>query len=70
MRSKSSYKNRCVSAALCALMAVIECAAPAPGQSRTAVEIDRESPRRAEARVKTDHDIFDFRSSFWMKMTT
>jgi hypothetical protein len=67
MRSKNGYKNCCVSVALCALMAIIECAAQAPGQARTAVEIDRES-RQVEARVKTDQDIFDFHSSFWMNL--
>jgi len=67
MGSKNTHKNLCASAALCALMAIIECAAQASGQTRAAVENDRE-PQQVEARVKTDQDIFDFHSGFWMNL--
>src|SRR5215813_9510514 len=67
MRPKSSHKNCCVSASLCALMAISGYAAQAPGQARTAVKNDRE-PQQVEARVKTDQDIFDFHSGFWMNL--
>ena len=67
MRSKSTHKNCFVSAALCALMAISGYAAQAQGQARTAVENDR-GPQQVEARVKTDQDIFDFHSGFWMNL--
>jgi hypothetical protein len=67
MRSKSSHKNCCVSVSLCALMAIVGCAGQVPGQARTAVENDR-GPQQVEARVKTDQDIFDFHSGFWMNL--
>jgi len=67
MRSKSGHKNCCVSVALCALMAIDGYAAQAPGQARTAVENDR-GPQQAEARVKTDQEMFDFHSGFWMNL--
>ena len=67
MRSKSSHKNSCVSVSLCALMAISGYAAQAPRQARTAAEIDR-GPQQVEARVKTDQDIFDFHSGFWMNL--
>jgi hypothetical protein len=48
-------------------MAISGYAAQAPGQARTAVENDR-GPQQVEARVKTDQDIFDFHSGFWMNL--
>lgn len=56
-----------MSTTLCALMAIIECAAQTPGQAQVAVKNDRE-PQRIEARVRTDQDIFDFHSGFWMNL--
>jgi hypothetical protein len=67
MRWKSRHKNCRVSVSLCALMAIGGYAAQAQGQARTAVEIDRR-PQQDEARVKTDQDIFDFHSGFWMNL--
>jgi hypothetical protein len=46
---------------------IIEWAAQTPGQTQTAVKNDRES-RRIESRVKTDQDIFDFHSGFWVNL--
>ena len=65
--SKNSHKNCCVSAALCALMAISGYASQAPSQSRAAIKNGRE-PQQVEARVKTDQDIFDFHSGFWMNL--
>jgi hypothetical protein len=56
-----------VSAALCALTAIVTCAVRTPGQTQTAVKNDQETPR-VESRVKTDQDIFDFHSGFWMNL--
>jgi hypothetical protein len=67
MRFKNGHKNRRVSAALCALMAISGYAAQAPRQSQAPIKNGRES-QQVEARVKTDQDIFDFHSGFWMNL--
>jgi len=67
MKLKTRHKSYGMSAALCALMANSGYAAQAPGQARTAVEHDR-GPQQVEARVRTDQDIFDFHSGFWMNL--
>src|SRR5262245_66624156 len=67
MKLKTRHKSYGMSAALCALMAISGYAAQAPGQARTAVKNNR-GPKQVEARVKTDQDIFDFHSGFWMNL--
>src|SRR5215475_9278198 len=67
MKLKTRHKSYGMSAALCALMAISGYAARAPGQARTAVKNDQ-GPQRVEPRVKTDQDIFDFHSGFWMNL--
>src|SRR5262245_38149571 len=67
MKLKNRYRSYGMSAALCALLVIIEWAAQTPGQTQTAVKNDQE-PQRVEARVKTDQDIFDFHSGFWMNL--
>src|SRR5262245_58912891 len=67
MKLKPRHKSYGMSAALCALMAIVGCAGRISGQAQTAVKNDRE-PHQAEARVKTDQDIFDFHSGFWMNL--
>jgi hypothetical protein len=67
MSLKTIHVNFGLSATLCAFLAISECAAQTPGQAQAAVKNDRES-HRVEARVKTDQDIFDFHSGFWMNL--
>src|SRR5215510_10159525 len=67
MGLKTCHKSYCMTAALCALMAIVGCAGQIPGQAQTAVKNGRE-PQQVEARVKTDQDMFDFHSGFWMNL--